>query len=145
MYIYMCTCAQVIFSTSRQGDIRMWDRQGMVVLQCVAVCCIPACRSVLQCFVVCCIVLQCVHWAGNDIRTWDRQGRMILQYVAVCCSVLQCAAVCWIVLQCVAECCSVLQYVAVCCSEWEIVKTRLINICKCVYLCKHLLCGCTLK
>ena len=81
---------------------------GVVVLQCIAVCC-----SVLQCDAVCCGVLQCV---------------------AVYCSVLQCVAVCWSVVRMMGAvgsvvlqlCCSscvaavVLQHVAVwCCSKLQ--------------------------
>ena len=54
------------------------NRCGILVLQCVAVCC-----SVLQCVAVCCNVLQCVAVCSH-----------LLECVGVCCSVLQCAAVC---------------------------------------------------
>jgi len=61
------------------------EKEGVYVLQCVAVCC-----SVLQCVAVCCSVSG--EMAGiRDVY--------VLQCVAVCCSVLQY----------VTRCCSALQ------------------------------------
>ena len=64
----VAVCCIVLHCAQWVGnDIRMWDRQGRMILQYVAVCC-----SMLQCFAMCCSVLNCV---------------------AVCCSMLQCVAV----------------------------------------------------
>jgi len=58
--LYVCVCVL--------NSVFVSKREGLALLQCVAVCC-----SVLQCVAVCCSALQ---------------------RLAVCCSALQCVAVC---------------------------------------------------
>jgi len=81
------------------NDIRMWDREGRMLLQFVAVCCISFCCSVLQCVAVCCSVFS----------EWELISECGTVKVGCCCSLLQCVA-----FHFVAVCCSVSQCVAAC-------------------------------
>jgi len=85
------------------------------VLQCVAVCCRYATRTLHKCCVaVCCsvllLLLQCV--AGmqlgccTSVVSQETSDDQVSSRSAVCCSVLKRVAVCCSVVQCGAVCCS---------------------------------------